>query len=65
MKDAAVTALTVDNVPLIQTARLEDYSPEYWALSASKGAVVIQMLRSTMGREPTSGIDEPQPQGSR
>jgi hypothetical protein len=51
MKDAAITALTVDNVPLIQTARLEDYSPEYWALSASKGAVVMQMLRSTMGDE--------------
>jgi hypothetical protein len=51
MKDAAITALTVDNVPLIQTARLEDYSPEYWALSASKGAVVVQMLRSTMGDE--------------
>jgi aminopeptidase N len=49
MKDTAITALTMDNVPLIQTARLEDYSPEYWALSASKGAVVVQMLRSTMG----------------
>ncbi len=49
MKDLSVTALTVDNVPLIQTARLEDYSPEYWALSADKGAVVMQMLRSTMG----------------
>jgi hypothetical protein len=51
MKDTAITALTIDNVPLIQTARLEDYSPEYWALSASKGAVVMQMLRSTMGDE--------------
>jgi hypothetical protein len=51
MKDTAITALTVDNVPLIQTSRLEDYSPEYWALSASKGAVVMQMLRSTMGDE--------------
>jgi hypothetical protein len=49
MKDLSVTALTVDNVPLIQTSRLEDYSPEYWALSADKGAVVMQMLRSTMG----------------
>jgi hypothetical protein len=49
MKDLSVTALTVDNVPLIQTSRLEDYSPEYWALSADKGAVVLQMLRSTMG----------------
>ena len=51
MKDAAITALTVDNVPLIQTSRLEDYSPEYWALSASKGAVVMHMLRATMGDE--------------
>jgi tetratricopeptide (TPR) repeat protein len=49
MKDLSVTALTVDNVPLIQTARLEDYSPEFWALSADKGAVVVQMLRSTLG----------------
>jgi aminopeptidase N len=51
MKDLAVTALTVDNVPLIQTGRMEDYSPEYWALSADKGAVVFQMLRSTLGDE--------------
>jgi aminopeptidase N len=49
MKDTGVTALTMDNVPLIQSARLEDYSPEYWALTASKGAVVIEMLRNTMG----------------
>jgi hypothetical protein len=51
MKDLSITALTIDNVPLIQTSRLEDYSPEYWALSADKGAVVMQMLRSTMGDE--------------
>jgi aminopeptidase N len=49
MKDIAITALTIDNVPLIQTARMEDYSPEFWALSADKGAAVMQMLRSTMG----------------
>jgi aminopeptidase N len=51
MKDLSITALTIDNVPLIQTARLEDYSPEFWALSADKGAVVVQMLRSTLGDE--------------
>ncbi len=51
MHDTAVTSLTVDDVPMIQTSRLEDYSPEYWALSASKGAVVMGMLRSTMGDE--------------
>ncbi len=49
MKDLSIDALTIDNVPLIQTARLEDYSPEYWALSADKGAVVLHMLRGTMG----------------
>jgi aminopeptidase N len=49
IKDMAIDALTIDNVPLIQTARMEDYSPEYWALSADKGAAVIQMLRATIG----------------
>ena len=51
MHDTAVTSLTVDDVPLIQASRLEDYSPEYWALTASKGAVVMGMLRTTMGDE--------------
>jgi tetratricopeptide (TPR) repeat protein len=51
MHDTEVTSLTVDDVPMIQSARLEDYSPEYWALTASKGAVVLGMLRSTMGDE--------------
>jgi len=51
MKDISIDALTIDNVPLIQTARMEDYSPEYWALSADKGAAVLQMLRATMGDE--------------
>jgi hypothetical protein len=49
MRDTAITALTIDNVPLIQSSRLEDYSPEYWALSASKGAAVAHMLRATIG----------------
>lgn len=46
--DTYVEALTVDNPPLIQAARLEDYSPEYWAETASKGAAVLNMLRSLM-----------------
>jgi aminopeptidase N len=36
---------------LIQTGRLEDYSPEFWALTANKGAAVLNMLRSLMGDE--------------
>jgi aminopeptidase N len=47
--DTYVEALTVDNVPLIQAARLEDYSPEYWAATAGKGAAVLHMLRTIMG----------------
>ena len=50
-RDAMVEALTVDNVPLIQSARLEDYSPEFWALTGSKGAAVVNMLRYTVGDE--------------
>ena len=44
-----VEALTVDNVPVIQSARLEDYSPELWALTGSKGAAVLNMLRYVIG----------------
>jgi len=36
-------------VPIIQAARLEDYSPELWALTGSKGAAVMNMLRYVMG----------------
>jgi hypothetical protein len=49
MKSASIEALTVDNIPLIQEGRLEDYSPELWALSASKGAEILNMLRYVMG----------------
>jgi tetratricopeptide (TPR) repeat protein len=47
--DMAVEALTVDNVPVIQAGRLEDYSPELWALTGSKGAAVLNMLRFNLG----------------
>jgi tetratricopeptide (TPR) repeat protein len=49
--DTYVEALTVDNPPLIQSARLEDYSPEYWAETANKGAAVLTMLRSVIGND--------------
>lgn len=51
MKDVSIEALTTDNVPLIQSGRLEDYSPEYWALTGSKGAEVANMLRTVLGDE--------------
>jgi hypothetical protein len=48
-KDNYIAALTVQEPPLIQSARLEDYSPEFWAATAGKGAAVLHMLRYVMG----------------
>ncbi len=48
-RDIAIEALTLDNVPVIQASRLEDYAPELWALTGSKGAAVLHMLRFVMG----------------
>ncbi|MEO8597890.1 MAG: M1 family aminopeptidase [Candidatus Solibacter sp.] len=49
--DVMVESLTVDTVPMIQSSRLEDYSPELWALTGGKGATVIGMLRYVIGDE--------------
>ena len=49
LKTTYVEALTVKDPPVLQAARLEDYSPEYWALTAAKGAAVLNMLRSVVG----------------
>jgi hypothetical protein len=49
LRGEMVAALTVDNIPVVQAARLEDYSPELWALTGSKGAAVLNMLRHVMG----------------
>lgn len=51
LRDTYIEALTVDSPPLIQTSRLEDYSPEFWALTAAKGAAVFHMLRTVIGDE--------------
>ncbi|HLH02913.1 MAG TPA: M1 family aminopeptidase [Bryobacteraceae bacterium] len=49
IKNTYVEALTVKDPPVLQAARLDDYSPEYWALTAAKGAAVLNMLRSVVG----------------
>jgi hypothetical protein len=51
LRDVMVDSLTVDTVPVIQSSRLEDYSPELWALTGAKGAVVLSMLRHMLGDE--------------
>lgn len=49
IKNTYVEALTVKDPPVLQAGRLEDYSPEYWALTAAKGAAILNMLRSVVG----------------
>ena len=49
MKATYVEALTVKDPPVIQSSRLEDYSPEYWAVTAAKGAAILNMLRHVVG----------------
>jgi len=49
LKATYIEALTVKDPPVLQAARLEDYSPEYWALTAAKGAAILNMLRSVVG----------------
>jgi aminopeptidase N len=51
LRDVMVESLTVDTVPIVQSSRLEDYSPELWALTAGKGATVAGMLRYVIGDE--------------
>jgi aminopeptidase N len=47
--DTYIEALTVKDPPVLQAARLDDYSPEYWALTAAKGAAVLNMLHNVVG----------------
>ena len=49
LKTTYVEALTVKDPPVLQAGRLDDYSPEYWALTAAKGAAVLNMLRNIIG----------------
>jgi tetratricopeptide (TPR) repeat protein len=51
LRDVMVESLTVDTVPIMQSSRLEDFSPELWALTAGKGATVVGMLRYVIGDE--------------
>ena len=51
LKSVMVDALTVDTIPVIQSSRLDDYSPELWALTGAKGATVLSMLRNMLGDE--------------
>ncbi|MGO9242609.1 MAG: M1 family aminopeptidase [Bryobacteraceae bacterium] len=47
--DLYVDALTVTDAPVRQAARFEDYSPEFFAVTGSKGAATLHMLRWIVG----------------
>jgi aminopeptidase N len=49
MKNTYVEALTVKDPPALQASRLDDYSPEYWAVTAAKGAAILNMLHNVVG----------------
>ncbi|MGA3026114.1 MAG: M1 family aminopeptidase [Bryobacteraceae bacterium] len=49
LHDDYVDALSVESPPVAQSGRLEDYSVEYWAVTAGKGAAFLNMLRLAMG----------------
>jgi aminopeptidase N len=49
LRNTYVEAMTVKDPPVLQAARLDDYSPEYWALTAAKGAAILNMLRNVVG----------------
>jgi hypothetical protein len=51
LRNVMIDSLTMDTIPMIQSARLEDYSPELAALTGAKGATVLSMLRNMLGDE--------------
>lgn len=48
-RDLYVDALTVTDAPVLQAARFEDYSPEFFAVTGSKAAATLHMLRWVVG----------------
>lgn len=51
IRDLYVDSMTVTDAPVLQAARFEDYSPEFFAVTGSKGATTIHMLRGLLGDE--------------
>ena len=51
IKDMYVDALTVTEAPVRQAARFEDYSPEFFAVTGSKGGATWHMLRAIAGED--------------
>ena len=51
-----VEALTYNEIPIIQSDRLPEFSPELAALAGAKGAMVMNMLRWMVGPDPFDAV---------
>lgn len=51
LDETRVEALTFDDVPLRESSRVTDFSPQMNALTAARGAMVLHMLRWRVGDE--------------
>ncbi|MBI3667758.1 MAG: tetratricopeptide repeat protein [Acidobacteria bacterium] len=51
VNEAGIEALTHDDIRIIESDTLPDYSPELLAVASNKGALVLHMLRSVVGDE--------------
>jgi tetratricopeptide (TPR) repeat protein len=51
IRDLYVDAMTVTDAPVRQSSRFEDYTPEFFAVTGSKGAATLHMLRGLMGEQ--------------
>lgn len=52
LKNTRIEALTFDEVPLRESGRVGDFSPQLKALTSARGAMVLHMLRWRVGDEP-------------
>ncbi len=52
VKDVTISALTNDSVAILRAASLEEFTLEYDAVMAKKGAMVLHMLRWVIGDQP-------------
>ncbi len=51
IRDLYIDSLTVTDAPVRQASRYDDYSPEFFAVTGSKGAATYNMLRWIIGEE--------------
>ena len=49
LSEARIESLTYNDIPMTQTGRLTDFSPEMHALAGARGVMVLHMLRWTVG----------------